>query len=316
MREEFQKPRARLESEQGHIALVTHEHPDGDAVGATLALGLFLAAHGKGVSWICRTKIPYRYDFLPGVGDFKQEIPPDAAFVVLVDTPDMARSRLSWDGAVMRVDHHAEGLENEWSIVDPAAASTGSILLGFMREWDEPGINEGMALCLYTAILTDTNSFTIRTDGRVLRDAAWLLEGGIDGHWVADRIYRRRTSGYLKLLARALESLSVEMDGAFALVMVRGEDFVATGARGHEAESLVDYPFSLDGVLVACKIQQDHDLWRVSLRSRGDVSAERIAKELGGGGHFHAAGAVVQVELDDLLARLRAAVARELGVAR
>lgn len=305
--------RSRLESEEGLIAIVAHENPDGDAVGSALALRLFLKKKGKKSLPVCVSRIPRRYDFLEGYGDFTDHLPKETGLVVIIDAPDTGRAGLGWEGPVIRIDHHEEGIVGELTIIDTSAASTGNILLGFLRWWDEPAIDSEIAACLYTAIFTDTNSFNIRTDARVLRDAAWLLERGLDGHKIADLIYRRRSWAYIKLLGLALSGISVEMGGAFALMVLRREDFRATGAKGYEAENLVDFPFSVEGVRIAAKVQQDGERWRVSLRSRHGASAGAVAKALGGGGHKHAAGAVLSGELADVLARLREAVAKELG---
>ncbi len=278
-----------------------------------MALHLFLIKKGKRSVPVCATRIPPRYDFLPGFSDFTDCLPEETSLVAIIDAPDMGRAGLDWNGPFVRIDHHEEGMRNETTIQDTGAASTGNILLEFLRKWDEAAIDSDIATCLYTAIFTDTNSFNIRTDARVLRDAAWLLERGVDGHRVAGLIYRRRTKAYLRLLGRALSSLSFELGGKFALVVLTREDFQETGARGHEAENLVEFPFSVDGVMIAAKVQQDGERWRVSLRSRGPASAESVAKALGGGGHRNAAGAVVSGELNEILARLRAAVREELG---
>ena len=263
---------------------------------------------------MCSTTVPDRFAFLPGFEEFRQAPPENTSLLVLVDTPDLQRAGLEWSGPVMRVDHHSNGPAREFDLVDELAASTANIVLHLLRAWDESGVNKGVALCLYTGMLTDTNGFTVRVNSDVLMDAAWLLDRGLDAHWVADMVYRQRSLAWARLLARALSSLQVEMDGRFAFVVVRSQDFADTGARGHEAESLVDYPFSLKGVVVAAKLQQDGQLWRISLRSKGEASAERIAKQLGGGGHYHAAGAVLSLSFETTLSRLRSAVARELGL--
>lgn len=299
--------------EQGLVSIVAHENPDGDAIGSALALHLFLTGRDKRSVPVCATRVPPRYDFLPGFQDFTDQMPEETVLVVMIDAPDMGRAGLRWEGPVIRMDHHEEGIINDMSLVDTDAASTGSILLKFLRFWDETAIGPEIATCLYVAILTDTNSFNIRTDARVLRDAAWLLERGVDPVRVAELVYRRRTWAYLRLLGLALSGVSVEMGGEFALVVLTREDFQATDARGHEAENLVEFLFSVEGVRVAAKVQEDRGRWRVSLRSRGTASAEAIAKAMGGGGHRNAAGAVLSGELRDILARLRAAVARELG---
>lgn len=309
----YEKVRSRLESETGLIAILAHENPDGDAVGSALALHLFLKQKGKKSVPVCATRIPPRYDFLTGYSNFAGDLPEETSLVAIIDAPDMGRAGLSWDGPAIRIDHHEEGMMNDLVLLDTSAASTGNILLGFLRWWDESAIGPEIAACLYTAIFTDTSSFNIRTDARVLQDAAWLLERGIDGHRIADLLYRRRSLAYMKLLGRALSGISVEMGGAFALVVLTLEDFRATGARGYEAENLVDFPFSVEGVRIAAKVQQDRERWRVSLRSRHGASAEAVAKALGGGGHKHAAGAVLSGELGEVLARLRDAVAKELA---
>ncbi|MGB9590680.1 MAG: DHH family phosphoesterase, partial [Candidatus Hydrothermia bacterium] len=217
---------------------MAHENPDGDAVGSALALHLFLRKKGKKTIPVCATRVPPRYDFLSGYSDFVDRLPEETSLVVIIDTPDAGRAGMRWNGPFIRIDHHEEGLMNDMTLQDTGAASTGNILLAFLRGWDEPTIDEQIATCLYTAILTDTNSFNIRTDPGVLRDAAWLLEKGIDGHRIAGLIYRRRTQAYLRLLGRALSRVSFEMNGAFALVVLSREDFQATGASGHEAENL------------------------------------------------------------------------------
>ncbi|MEO0191569.1 MAG: bifunctional oligoribonuclease/PAP phosphatase NrnA [candidate division WOR-3 bacterium] len=296
------------------MAVSAHENPDGDAIGSALGFYLFLKKKGLKSVPVCVTPVPQRYDFLPGFSDFTREIPRETSLLVIIDAPDAGRLGVNWEGPAVRIDHHEEGLVNDLTIQDTAAASTGSILLDFIRAWDQSAVDADIATCLYTAILTDTNSFNIRTDSGVFQDAAWLVQKGVDPVRVAGFVYRRRTEAYMRLLGRALSRLSFEMDGAFAFMVLRREDFQATGARGHEAENLVEFPFSVEGVMIAAKVQQDRDRWRISLRSKDPFSAERIAKAFGGGGHMNAAGAVVSGELSDVIVRLRAEVKKELGI--
>lgn len=311
-------PRALLDAlaqPRGQALLLGHVHPDGDVLGTLLGAGLALEHAGWTVTFAGPHPVPDVLAFLPGAARWEVWTVAPRIFdvIVLTDCPDHARTEGLLEQAraagsrVLNIDHHPDnrryGTVN-W--IDPSAAATGEMiheLLGVLGLTVTPEI----ALCLFTAIHTDTGSFRYsNTTARTFRIAAELTAAGAQPALVSDRLYQQRPPDALRQLGVVLEGIRVSDDGQVAwLTVPRG---LVSGSF-MAAEDLVGYPRSLRGVRVALLFSEEAPgAVKVSLRGKGEVPVNRIAARFGGGGHENAAGCTVAGTLDEATATVLDAV--------
>ncbi len=315
---------ALLRRPPGEILFLTHVHPDGDAIGSMLGLGLALRDAGHSVTFAGPHAVPELYRFLPGAALIRQwSRAPEASdgswdLVILADCADTGRVDGLLEGArgpeskVVNIDHHPDNKRyGHVNWVEPAASSTGEMVYDLLIALGFP-ITPMIAANLYTAIHMDTGSFRYsNTTPKALRAAADLVARGADPAEVASRLYETRAPGSLKLLAELLQQVEASPDGQVAwLCLPSGsapESFI-------EAEDLVTYPRSLAGVKVSLLLRDvGEGLVKVSLRAKGEVNVAKIAARFGGGGHANAAGCAVEGNMEQAKTAVLKAVAEAMG---
>jgi bifunctional oligoribonuclease and PAP phosphatase NrnA len=293
------------------LVLTTHIRPDGDAIGSQVALALFLEKLGKRV-WIINADAPPRnlewlldlHRVITFTGALKQlKATTEADALVTIDTNgikrlgDFGQPFKNSSGEKLLIDHHPE--PETWfdqGLVDTAASATGELIYEIIAAHDPDLIDEAIATALYVAIMTDTGSFRYNaTTARTHRIVADLLErGGIGPEPLHIAIYDTRQQSSLRLLARALDTVTPVYDGQVAYVVVSSQMLDASGARSDEAEGVVGYPLSLEGVQAVVMFLETARGIKCSFRSKGDVAVNGWARRYGGGGHRNAAGAFVE----------------------
>lgn len=288
--------------------ITTHENPDGDAIGSTMALGCFLRALGKDVTLYYCDALPDNYLFLPLSGSAVRIIPErlfDVSFVL--DAGELKRAGEAFvafrgTGKIINIDHHPYGEQfGEINLVDAKASATGAIIYRIIKEAGY-AVDYDTALCVYTAIVTDTGSFRYsNADPEAFRITADLVELGINPWFVAERLYESQPRKRLELLAMALATLTVSDQGAFASVTVTLDMYHKTGAGPDLTDGFVNYPRSIHGVEVAVLFREvRHGLFKVGFRSKGKVNVSALAAAFGGGGHHNAAGCTVNGSIDEV----------------
>ncbi len=299
----------------------THINPEGDALGSALALALLLRQQGKEAQVITRDPVPPSLDFLPyqGIQTTVPELTGSYEVFVTVDCGDLERTALGKNGKVpaslvINIDHHLTNRgfgQINW--IDPDAAATGEMIYRLARRW-KADLTPEIALCLYTALVTETGSFRYsNTSAELFRIAAELADRGVEPWVVAHRVYERNSRGRLALLGEILRGLEVAPDGRVAWVVLTQEMFRRTGTGPDDTEELVNYPRSVDGVEVAVLFRENPDgNYKISLRSKDRADVAQVAGQFGGGGHRKAAGCTIEGPLDRAKARVLRAVAEAL----
>src|SRR5580765_801924 len=285
--------------------LVTHENPDGDALGSLLATKLALDQLGKdSVMYLYGdAPLPREYGFMPLEGILR-EPPADAGERVLVALDCANESRIGPETTVLEsapltldIDHqHDNSRFGDISLVVGNASSTGEVLRDVFRELGVE-LTPEIAEALYIAVVTDTGRFQYtNTTPRALRLAADLVEAGADVHRVFQGVYESVEFAKLKLLARALERAEIHDGGRVVVSYLTRADFVEVGAAEAYAEGIIDYLRAVDGADLAALIREpprndDAPARKVSLRAQTDeVDVSAIARKSGGGGHRQASG--------------------------
>jgi phosphoesterase RecJ-like protein len=299
--------------------LVTHENPDGDALGSILATKLALDRLGKdSVMYLSGDLgLPQEYSFLE-LDDLRRELPADATerVVFALDCASASRTGLSADfleGArlVLDVDHHHDNTcFGQVNLIVPDASSTGEIVRDLLAELGI-GLTPQIAEPLYVALVTDTGRFQYaNTTPRSLRLAAELVEAGVDVHRVFQGIYESVEFAKLKLLAKALDRAELYEGGRLVITHLLRSDFTELGVGEEYAEGIIDYLRAVDGTEMAATIREppepaDADR-RISMRAASDeLDVSAIARKRGGGGHRQAAGFSTGEPIDEIKAFLR-----------
>jgi bifunctional oligoribonuclease and PAP phosphatase NrnA len=286
------------------FVVVTHENPDGDALGSMLAMTLALRSLGKdAVMYLAgEGPLPGEYRFLP-LEDLERRLPADAGERVLLAV-DCANERrisesrepLERTKLVVDVDHHHDNTRfGAINLVVPDASSTAEIVRDILRELDVD-LTPQIAEALYVALVTDTGRFQYsNTTPKALRLAAELVEAGADVHGIFRHVYETVQFAKLKLLARALDRAQLFEGGRLVVSYLLRADFDEVGAEEPYSEGIVDYLRSVEGSEMVALIREpprgEGPPRRVSLRSSHDeVDVSAIARQMGGGGHRQAAG--------------------------
>lgn len=288
-----------LES-QDNIAIVSHIMPDGDSIGSSMALYCALKRMGKNVTVLGSDSVPHIYSFLPGLEDilYMKGEPMSFDVLVLLDCGSMDRtgqcSRVSGKTTV-NIDHHLTNSMNaDLSLVDTKASSTGELVYRLIK-YMEKDIGQDEALCLYTAILTDTGCFkysnTTQTTHIIAGD---LISTGIDFGFIHDYVYRNFRYESLKLLGKALCSLETHEGGRVGLMYLSSDDLSGFDMRSISTTDFIDYGRDIETIeAVAFLKELFPGEFRVSFRSKNYVDVRAICEKYGGGGHMKAAGCTI-----------------------
>jgi phosphoesterase RecJ-like protein len=300
------------------FVVVTHENPDGDALGSMLAMTTALGQLGKdAVMYLGNTPLPREYAFMQFDG-VARELPADFDERTLVAVDCAKAERIAPDAAlveraavVVDIDHHHDNTRfGNVNLIVPDASSTGEVLRDVFRVLGVE-VTPDIAEALYIALVTDTGRFQYsNTTPKALRLAAELVEAGADVHEVFQQVYESVEFAKLKLLARALERARVLEGGRIVLSYLVRTDFAEVGAAEPYSEGIIDYLRAVEGSELAVLIREpprdEGPTRRVSLRASVDeLDASAIARLFGGGGHRQAAGFSSEASVDEIVERIR-----------
>jgi phosphoesterase RecJ-like protein len=293
--------------------VTSHVRLDGDALGSELAMYQMLTLMGKDAIVYNQDETPGNYRFLPGSDKIVHHLPDldryEVAFIL--DCSDLERigSEASRIGAIKRIiniDHHvSNGNFGALSYLDHQASSTGELLYRLIRAMNV-GFTKEIATNLFAAILTDTGGFRYRnTKKDTLVASGHLIEKGADPQWISENIYESNPPSKIRLLTRALDTMAFDWAKKVGYMVVLRSTLEEAGALMEHTEGFVDIPRSVQGVEVSILFSEVSDRYfKLSLRSKGKVNVERVARTFGGGGHINAAACHIEGELETVRQRV------------
>jgi phosphoesterase RecJ-like protein len=307
-----------------HFVLVTHENPDGDALGSLVAMQAVMRALDKdSVMFIGADEfpLPYEYAFFEFDG-LVRDIPADLAerTIVFLDCGNFDRNAVEvGDGPVLNLDHHHDNTHfGTINHVVAEASCTAEIVWDLMHALDVP-LTARIAEALYVGLVTDTGRFMYENTGPAAHVmAADLIEAGVDVHEIYRRLYEGIPEPKLSLLTRGLSRVQRFDGGRLTLARLTREDFAETGAEESYTEGIIDHLRAVQGTKVAALAREltcddKRGASKVSLRATdGAVDVSLIARAQGGGGHRQAAGFATTMGPAELVTFLREAVAAQL----
>lgn len=301
--------------------LSTHINADGDGIGALLALGGMLDHLGRTCRIVLNDERPDRkFEFLSGfdriesygsMGDR-----PRFARAVFVDTPTFGDERvgdvvrmLKKDARVLIIDHHA-GKPDEAALhlVDSGASAASEMVYRLIQAAGAP-VSPDMATQIYAGIAFDTKLFKYSHPERALKACAELVDFGADPEAIAEALFAQERYETLRTLGVALSTLELHMDSRVCTLVVDHETY----RMGGDLDMVVDHAMSIQGIEVALFFKEEAPgRFRMSLRSRGRVDVNEIARTFGGGGHQRASGCQIERPLGEAKRVLLAEVEKQL----
>jgi phosphoesterase RecJ-like protein len=309
------------------LVVVTHENPDGDAIGSLVAMQGVLSAIGKDCLMFIDARelpLPQEYSFFP-LHQLVSRPPDDLAqrTIVFLDCGNLERNpavAFRRPGVhILNIDHHHDNTRfGTVNLVMAEASCTAEIIWDLMRGLGvTPTVT--VAEALYVGLITDTGRFMYENTGRRAHlMAAELIDAGVDVHDMYRRVYEGVPYGKLALLARGLANVERYDDGRLTMAALSARDFSDSGAEESYSEGVVDHLRAVQGTAVAALVRDrigdaQAGLRKVSLRASDDrVDVSAIARAQGGGGHRRAAGFTTALSHEELVAFLRDELAAQL----
>ena len=290
--------------------VLAHQNPDGDTLGAMLAVGALLKELGHEVDHAISDPVPEIYKFLPFTDlvkapedkDLKNEY--DLAFSLdCGSVKRLGRAQVLWARAkkTINIDHH---ISNEkfatinW--IEADATSTGQVVHALAKGLNIK-ISKEVASLLYTTLLTDTGCYSLsNTNSKALSWGAELIDLGADHEKIYKEAFLERPFRAIKTFGSAINDINIIENGEIAWTFVSGETMKKFSATGEDTEDIVDYMMRTKGVKVGVFLREDQNETKVSLRSKTSFDVSKIAMELGGGGHKRAAGINIKRPLNEV----------------
>ncbi len=301
------------------IALLAHEHPDGDCLGSALGFTHILEQIGKTCVPACADPAPQSFTFLPGIERLQQSLGPVGGepfdLVIALDAGELTRYGALYERhkvfldavPILNIDHHVSSQGcGRVNIIDPTAASTTELLVLFQQQAQLP-LPKDAAQCLLTGLITDTSSFQFTsTTPRTMETGAVVLAAGAVAETIVGPIYRTHSLAHVRLQAKVIEQIETAYDGRLAWSYATKETLAASGATTDMDNNFSGFIRDIEGVQIAAffKSYDEPDVTRLSLRCAEPYNAAEICLSLGGGGHARAAGATINKPLHEAITQV------------
>ena len=293
------------------IVILTHETPDGDAIGSSLGLKIALEKLGKNIDLIM-TSFARTFEFLPKVEEIKSDseikeydlaISLDCASLKRLDNKEYFEKAKK----TIVIDHHgSNNMYGDINYVNPVAPACSEILLAILSYY-EIDIDEEIGTCLMTGIITDTGGFQYQsTNADTFEYAAEMLRKGVDIADICKRTLQTKTKANFELQKRVMDRMELLENGKVAFSYINKKDMEEVSAEEGDHEGLVNIGRNIEGVEVSIFIRQndEENAYKVSLRSGSYVNVSDVCLMFGGGGHPRAGGALIQGDVKQVKEKL------------
>jgi phosphoesterase RecJ-like protein len=306
--EDFNQVKNLIDRSQ-RILLISHRKPDGDTVGANLALKIVLEQLGKESVSACVDDIPKILRFLPKSNSFVADFnPEDFDLIFFIDCgasylcgfdkkyPQILDKNFK---PTVNIDHHpSNNLFGQINIVDPSASSTTEIVFKFLKKINIP-INYQIATCLLAGIFTDTASYhNQNTTSDTFKISAELLRSGARLNKIVNNVSAPKPVDILKLWGKIISRLQVNKKYKIVFVFISQKDLEEFGASYDDIEGVANFLNTIPEVKATLVLTEQEEQIKGSLRTRDEnVDVSELASFLGGGGHKKAAGFTIDGKL-------------------
>ena len=303
-----------------NIVILTHETPDGDAIGSCLATKLALAKLGKNAD-IIMSKYSRMYNFLPSCDTIKTEsnikqydlaISLDCATLKRLDNKEYFENAKK----TIVIDHHgSNSMYGDINYVNPVSPACAEVMIAIFSYY-KIDIDIDLGTCIMTGIITDTGGMQYpSTTDDTFEYAAELLRKGVNISDICKKTLQTKTKSSFELMKRIIDRLELLENGKVAFTYLTYKDFQDVNAEEGDHEGLVNVGREIEGVEVSIFIRQrdEKEEYKVSMRSNSDdINVSDICLVYGGGGHPRAAGAVISGNIEQVKEKLMFVVKKYL----
>lgn len=302
------------------VALGGHVRPDGDCVGASMGLYLYLKEQFPNIDAdVYLEEVPEAYRIISGTDEVKSVLPEEGAYdlFICLDCGDTKRLGFSQPlfktaGETLCIDHHiSNDSYADHNYIVPEASSTSELVFTLL---DRARISKSVAEALYMGIAHDTGIFQYScTSPETMEIAAELMRKGINGSEIIEKTYYEKTYIQNQILGRALLESMLIMDKRCIVSVIRQRSMRFFQAQPSDLEGIVSQLRQTKGVEVAIFLHEtEPQKFKVSMRSKGAVDVSLIAKHFGGGGHMRAAGVMMSGSSHDVINNITALITLQL----
>ena len=293
--------------ESKRIILACHMHPDGDAIGSMLALGLGLMKSKKSVLMLCPDKIPERYQTLPGASQIKRECKETADLAISIDCGSLVQllsleQIFEKSKRIVEIDHHLyRSRFGDIQLIDRSVCSVGEIIKLLLEALSIP-MDRKIAECLLISALVETSSFS-RQDVRpeTFQFCAGLMASGINFRRISDRYYWNKKISAVHLSGLALSRIKTRAKDQLVWSIVYKKDCKQFNGSQEDIDAVPDEMMMIKDVKIALLFREiDDNMLRVSLRARKNINVGLLAMTYGGGGHRDIAGCRIHNNLRNI----------------
>lgn len=302
------------------VAIIAHRNPDGDALGSSLGLQLYLEYIGHSVKVVMPSESPSTFSYLPQIDRMTIfDLEHDAARKVLdeaevifaldfngLDRVDKLGENIQFSKATkVLIDHHLDPEPFvDYSFSDTSASSTCELVYKFITDMGHvEKIDAAIGECLFTGLITDTGSFKYATRPYTYEVAADLKARGVDDYKVQDRIFNSLKEKHLRLLGHCLANrMTLLHEYRTAYIYLSKQDYIDYQISRGDTEGIVNHMLMMHDVDMAAFITEQPSIVKISLRSKGEISVQAIAmKHFKGGGHKNASGGALYGKLQTVI---------------
>ena len=303
------------------ILITTHYNPDGDAIGSSLALFLYLKSKGHQVNVLIPNDIPEFLQWMPGLDERMiyyhhsnqgNKLLMEADVIFCLDYNSISRVNLFKDqllksqGQKILIDHHPEPEDQfDINLSVTNVSSTSELIYDFIAAMgDLEFITVDIGMNLYVGMMTDTGSFSYASNyPHTLETVADLIKKGVDTEKVHRLVYDTYSENRMRLLGYCLsEKLVVLNEFNTAYIWLTKEDLDKFSFKPGDTEGVVNYALSIKNISFAALFTEKKTCIRISFRSKSNFSVNDFArKHYKGGGHLNAAGGDSYLNMEETL---------------
>jgi phosphoesterase RecJ-like protein len=304
------------------IAIIPHRGPDGDAMGATLALYHFLLKLNHQPTVIAPNEFPEFLAWLPGSEkvlvyekdkETTSKVIQESELIFTLDfnalhrVGEMENILKTLSTPFIMIDHHQKPDDYAtYTYSDTAFGSTCEMIYNFIGFLDQKNLmDKTIATCIYTGILTDSGSFKFpKTTGTTHRVVADLIDLGVENSEVPNLLFDNHSYNRLQLLGRALQNLKVLPAQRTSYITLTQEELDAFDYVKGDTEGIVNYGLTIKGIVFTAIFieNQEEKIIKISFRSQGDFDVNQFARDhFNGGGHINAAGGKSELSMEETI---------------
>lgn len=307
-----------LATDTKKVVIVTHENPDGDAIGSAIGLGEVLKEFGHNVNIIVPNAYPDFLKWFSSTIDIvvyerkrsqAARLLEESDMLICVDfnepkrTARLRKSVSDYNKLKILIDHHPHPVDFcDYMVSEPQYSSTAELVFDVINRIGLTNcLSHDAAEALFTGIMTDTGSFSHNiSNPNTFLVVAKLMEYGIKTEKIHAAVYHTFSVHRMKLLGHSLDKMEVFPEYRSAVIWLSQEELTKYQFQPGDIEGFVNYPLSINNIVFCALFMEKKDHVKASFRSKGTFPSNEFARaHFSGGGHRNAAGGETKLSLDE-----------------